>query len=180
MNGSPQRPVAWAYYFCEFSHWLPGGATRDIREAAGCCLSLQRESYEAYGPFLEGTYCSDTAFHWRARRDGQTVHLDPAIRVFHRTPYSVREYLRHVAYHRRSYARVRLRETGPRPALRLAHAMLTPALPCLLLAAIGARVLKSRRFFREFLGCLPLLFAGLCARAYGEFLGFLLSRPGEA
>ena len=85
LNGAPVRPVDWAYYFCEFSHWLPGGAIREIHEAAGCCLSFQREAYEAYGPFIEGTYSSDTAFHWRARRDGQKVYLDLAIRVFHRT-----------------------------------------------------------------------------------------------
>ena len=60
---------------------------------------------------------------------------------------------------------------------RLAQVLLTPAVPFLLLAAIGTRVFISRRFFREFLGCLPLLFTGLCARAWGEFLGFLTSSP---
>jgi GT2 family glycosyltransferase len=177
LNGTPERPVAWAYYFCEFSHWLPGGASREIREAAGCCLSFQREAYEAYGPFIEGTYSSDTAFHWRTWRDGHKVYLDPAIRVFHRTQYTVREYLSHVAYHRRCYARVKRRETGLGLLARLAHVMLTPALPFLLVAAIGTRVISSRRFIREFLGSLPLLFAGLCARAGGEFLGFLICGP---
>jgi GT2 family glycosyltransferase len=157
LNGTPDRPVAWAYYFCEFSHWLPGGATREISEAAGCCLSFQREAYETYGPFIEGTYSSDTAFHWRVWRDGHKVYLDPAIRVFHRTHYTAREYLSHVAYHRRCYARVRRRETGLGLFARLAHVALTPVLPFLLLVALGTRVILSRRFFREFLGCLPLL-----------------------
>ena len=85
LNGTPDRQVAWAYYFCEFSHWLPGGAIREIPEAAGCCLSFKREAYEAYGPFLEGTYSSDTAFQRRAWRDGHQVYLDPSIRIFHRT-----------------------------------------------------------------------------------------------
>ena len=179
LNGTPDRPVAWAYYFCEFSHWLPGGAIREIREAAGCCLSFKREAYEAYGPFLEGTYSSDTAFHRRAWRDGHKVYLDPAIRIFHRTEYNVREYLSHVAYHRRCYARVQVRETRMGLAGRLGHLLLTPALPFLLLAAIGARVAQRRCFIGEFLDCLPLVFAGLCARAWGEFLGFLITRPGE-
>jgi GT2 family glycosyltransferase len=180
LNGTPECQVSWAYYFCEFSHWLPGGASREIREAAGCCLSFRREAYEAYGPFVEGTYSSDTAFHWRTWRDGHNVHLDPAIRVFHQTVYTVREYLSHVAFHRWCYARVRLRETGLGLVARLAHIMLTPALPFLLLAFTGTRVARSSRFFREFLGCLPLLSAGFCARAYGEFLGFLMSGPGES
>ena len=180
LNGTPEHPVAWAYYFCEFSHWLPGGKIREIREAPGCCLSFKREAYEAYGPFIEGTYSSDTAFHWRAWRDGHKVYLDPAIRVFHRTLYNVREYLNHVAYHRRCYARVKVRETRLGLAGRLAHVGLTPVLPFLLLTAIGTRVVQSRRFLRKCLGCLPLLFAGLCARAWGEFLGFLITGPGES
>ena len=101
-----------------------------------------------------------------------------SIRIFHRTRYNIREYLSHVAYHRRCYARVKVRETGLGLAGRLGHLVLTPALPFLVLAAIGARVAQSRRFSREFLGCLPLLFAGLCARAWGEFLGFLIPGPG--
>jgi len=175
LNGSPDNQVAWAYYFCEFSHWLPARASREIHEAPGCCLSFQRPAYEAYGPFLEGTYSSDTAFHWRTRRNGHKVHLNPAIRVFHQTRYNIRDYLNHVAYHRRCYARVKLRESGLGLALRLAHVLLALLLPFLLLMVIGIRVIISRRFFREFLSCLPLLFAGLCARAYGEFFGFLTS-----
>jgi GT2 family glycosyltransferase len=179
LNGTPDRQVAWAYYFCEFSHWLPGGAIREIREAAGCCLSFKREAYEAYGPFLEGTYSSDTAFQRRAWRDGHQVYLDPSVRVFHRTRYNIRDYLSHVAYHRRFYARVKVRETRLGPARRMAQVLLTPALPFLLLAAIGARVARRRCFMGEFLECLPLVFAGLWARAWGEFLGFLITRPGE-
>jgi GT2 family glycosyltransferase len=102
-------------------------------------LLFRREAFEAYGPFLEGTYSSDTAFQWRACRDGHKVYLDPAIRVFHRTRYTVREYLSHVAYHRRCYARVKLKETGLGLLARLAHLVLTPALPFLLLLAIGTR-----------------------------------------
>ncbi len=179
LNGTPDHPVAWAYYFCEFSHWLPGGAIREIPEAAGCCLSFKREAFEAYGPFLKGTYSSDTAFHWRAWRDGHKVYLDPSIRIFHQTLYNVREYLSHVAFHRRSYARVKVRENRLGLVGRLGHVVLTPALPFLLLTAIGTRVAQSRLFSREFLRYLPLLFAGLCARAWGEFLGFLITGPGE-
>ncbi len=180
-NGTRDRAVAWAYYFCEFSHWLPRRGSRQISEAAGCCLSFKRRAYEAYGPFLGGTYSSDTAFHWRARKEGHKVHQDPSIRVFHQALYSVRDYLRHVSLHRWCYARVRVKERRLGLAGRLGHALLAPLLPLLLLPAIGSRVAASRCFRREFLGCLPLLFAGLCARAWGEFLGFAAkgSRPRQ-
>ena len=139
LNGTPDRPVDWAYYFIEFSHWLPGGAVREIREAAGCCSSLKREAYEAYGPFLEGTYSSDTAFHRRAWRDAPRVIWTLPSASFIGRGYNIRDYLSHVAYHRRFYARVKVRQTGWGPA-RLAQVVLTPALPFLVLAAIGARV----------------------------------------
>jgi GT2 family glycosyltransferase len=35
--------MSWAYYFCEFSLWLPGGAPRRVKEMAGCCLSLKKK-----------------------------------------------------------------------------------------------------------------------------------------
>ena len=172
-NGTPESQVAWAYYFCEFSQWLPRRDSGEIDEGAGCCLSFQRQAYEAYGPFLGGTYSSDTAFHWRAWRDGHKVYLDPAIRVYHRTLYTVREYLGHVAFHRQCYAQVKGRERHLGLAQRLVHIITAPALPFVLLAATGIHVAKSRRHLRKFLGCLPLLFAGLCARAWGEFWGFM-------
>ena len=144
-------------------------------------LSFKREAYEAYGPFLEGTYSSDTAFHLRAWRDGHKVYLDPAIRIFHQTHYNVREYLSHVAYHRR-YLRPGHVEGDPDRGLagRLGHLVLTPALPFLLYKRPLALVWpKPLLFIGELLDCLPLVFAGLCARAWGEFLGFLVTGPGE-
>ncbi len=174
-NATTTSRIAWAYYFCEFSHWLPRAKALEVPEAAGCCLSLKRTAYETYGPFLQGTYSSDSAFQWRALKDGHKVYLDPSIRVFHGTLYGFREYLSHVAFHRRCYARVRMKERGLGLVARLGRIALTPALPLLLVVAIAARVAQSRGVFREFLACLPVLLAGLSARAWGEFLGFAIT-----
>ncbi len=173
-NGTPESPTAWAYYFCEFNLWLPRAGERRIAEAPGCALSFKRPAWERYGPFLAGTYSSDTAFHWRARSDGQLVSFHPSIRVFHRALYTSREFLRHVVLHRRCYAQVTVLERRVSAMGRLARSLAAPALPFILLATISARVLRSGRHQREFLRCLPLLFGGLCARAWGEFLGFAL------
>jgi GT2 family glycosyltransferase len=171
-NGTPESLVAWAYYFCEFNLWLPGKGERDVAEGAGCCLSFKKKAWEAYGPFLTGTYSSDTAFHWKARAEGHRVRNVPAIRVFHRVLHGFRDFLRHVAHHRCCYARVKVREFRLGPTARLARCLFAPILPLLLLATIAARVAASGRFHREFLACLPLFYAGLCARAWGEFRGF--------
>jgi GT2 family glycosyltransferase len=173
-NGTPENLTAWAYYFCEFNLWLPRAAERRLAEAPGCSLSFKKPAWERYGPFLTGTYSSDTAFHWRASSDGQPVSFHPSIRVFHRALYGPREFLRHVVFHRRCYAQVKVRECRVGAMGRLARSLLAPALPFLLLVVITARVLRSGRHQREFLRCTPLFFGGLCARAWGEFLGFAL------
>ena len=61
-NACPSNLVGWAYYFCEYNLWLPSRRRRRIPEMAGCCLSIKRAAYDLYGPFVEGTYSSDTAF----------------------------------------------------------------------------------------------------------------------
>ena len=171
-NGTPESAVAWAYYFCEFSLWLPRREAGPIREVAGCCLSFKREAFDRYGPFLTGTYSSDTVFHLRARADGQVVRQEPAIQVFHRTLYTAGEFLRHVAFHRRCYAKVQMKVRQLSKRQRLFRLLLTPILPFLLFGATGLRVMRSNSLHGQFFRSLPLVFAGLCARAWGECQGF--------
>ncbi len=172
-NSPDEGLVGWAYYFSEFSLWLPGQADGEIREVAGCALSFKRRAYDAYGPFPAGTYSSDTAFQWRARDEGHKPYLDTTIRVFHASLYSAGSYLRHIVHHRRCFARLKVWERQLGSAARLAHTMLTLVLPLLLLGVLSWRVARSAGLMRRFLTCLPLVCAGLFARAWGEFLGYV-------
>jgi O-antigen biosynthesis protein len=86
-NGTPESLVAWAYYFCEFNLWLPRQDEAPLPQMAGCALSIKRRAFDRYGPFLTGTYCSDSVFHWRMANEGQQVLSVPAIRVFHTVHY---------------------------------------------------------------------------------------------
>lgn len=171
-NGSPGDLTAWAYYFCEFSKWLPRKECREIGEVPGCCMSFKRAAYDSYGPFIEETYCSDTAFHWKLKQDNRKARQDPSIRVFHQTLYSIGDYLRHVAMHRRCYARVKIKERRLTRVARLGHIVVLPLVPFILLGTTGLQVLRSHNLLRHFFASLPLLFLGLCARAWGEMRGF--------
>jgi cellulose synthase/poly-beta-1,6-N-acetylglucosamine synthase-like glycosyltransferase len=172
-NGTRGSLVAWAYYFCEFNLWLPAKARREISEMAGCCLSIKRAAFDKYGPFVENTYSSDTAFQWKLTEDGHRVLCCPSIRVFHMTPLGFWSYVHHVAEHRCQYAQVRVRERRMGMLARLGSVVLTPILPLLLLGAITLRVLHSPSHVGRLIACSPVLMAGLCARAWGEAQGFL-------
>ena len=59
-NGSPESYIGWVYYFCEFNQWMPRARRGLVSEIPTCCLSMKRAAFDRYGPFLDGTYCSDT------------------------------------------------------------------------------------------------------------------------
>jgi GT2 family glycosyltransferase len=176
-NGSRKSLCAWAYYFCEFSLWLPRTRPAQIAEVAGGCLSIKREAFERYGPFLAGTYCSDTAFQWRARRDGHRALLSPAIRVFHTCEPGVRELLAHVSQHRRFFAQVARSQRKIEGWRRRVLVIMSPLYPFLLLALTSWRVLRRPRYLGWFLLCSPLVFLGCCARAWGELTGLAAPMP---
>jgi GT2 family glycosyltransferase len=172
-NGSPDSILAWAYYFCEFNLWLPCSKVHYKDEIAGCCLSMKRVAYDTYGPFVEGTYSSDTAFHWKLKQGGHQVLIHPAIRVYHTIACSLRGFFRHIFEHRRAFARVCSQEHHYSRRYSLLRAVLSLGLPIPLSVCVAWRVIHSRLYWKPFLLASPLIGAGFGARAIGEFVGFL-------
>jgi GT2 family glycosyltransferase len=177
-NGSRGSAIAWTYYLCEFNLWLPARGPRTIPEAAGCCLSFAREIFDRYGPFVEGTYCSDTVFHWKLQADGHAVHFAPEMCVAHHHSDTLGSMLRHVFGHRRAFARVSCRSRRLSRLQRLACLLFEPLTPPLLMGAVGLRLRRCPRYLPVFAAVSPLLFLAFAARALGESAGYL--RPGPA
>lgn len=175
-NRDPKSLLGWAYYFCEFNLWLPARNKREVSEIAGCVLSMKRRAFELYGPFLEGTYCSDTALCWKLSSGKHKALFTPSIKVYHSAAYNLRSFLSHIYYHRRDFSRVMLKENKISGLQRTALAFLTPLLPPAMFFIIFFRVLRSGSFIPEFIRSSPMVFLGLIARAFGEFKGLLGTR----
>lgn len=176
VNGNPESLVAWAYYFCEFNLWLPQRGPREMAEMACCGLSIKRRAFDQYGPFIEDTYCSDSAFLWRMGRDGHRVLVLPTIRVAHTTRHTLGGFLRHIMDHRRGFASVVVRENGFPAWKRFAAALAVVVLPLLLIPLIACRVARSEHRLWPFLIASPIVLLGLIARSWGEFLGFATAK----
>ena len=174
-NNPRDSIMSWAYYFCEFSLWLPARRSRRIKEIAGCCLSFKRSAYDRYGPFVEGTYCSDTAFQWRLQKDGHDVYSDPAIRVYHHSPSGLGFFLSHTYEHRKAFARVKCREKRLSAVRRIMEIALLPITPLLLMGATLLRLYRCREYLPRFVLTMPVLILGYCARCCGELAGYLTS-----
>jgi GT2 family glycosyltransferase len=176
-NAPTRNLVSWAYYFCEFSIWLPARHSRRIAEMAGCCLSMKRAAFECYGPFLEGTYCSDTAFQWKTRRDNIEILFSPAIRVYHKSPGELGRFFGHIYEHRRAFARVKCRAWHLSLPRRLAEMALLTVTPFLLLGITLYRLRFCWNYLPRFMAASPLIFLGYFTRSCGEFAGYL--RPAR-
>jgi GT2 family glycosyltransferase len=172
-NASHTSLAAWAYYFCEYSLWLPARRQRHIREMAGCCLSFKRSAFDRYGPFIEGTYCSDTAFQWKLRGDGHQVLFTPKIRIYHQAPASFSRFIAHIFEHRRAFARVKSREKRLSTQRCAMEITILPIAPLLLMGATLLRLRRCWRYLPYYLACSPLLFSGYCVRSLGELVGYL-------
>jgi glycosyltransferase involved in cell wall biosynthesis len=171
-NAEPSGLVSWAAYFCEFSRWMPGSEPRCLDDIAGANMSYKRKALDMYGPFLEGTYCSDSDFHWRLGRDGHRLRFVPQIVVSHHSIDNLREFLQHEFVHGRSFARVRIQARGFSTPRRLAYAVLAPLIPVKIMLQILSNNFRNRVYLIHFLRALPLVFLGIISWSVGEVIGY--------
>lgn len=172
-NGNPNSFISWAAYFCEFSQWMPGFPYRNIADIACANMSYKRKVFEEYGLFIEGTYSSDTEFHWRLGRKGHFLKFVPSILVFHHNIDQFGRFLRHEFEHGRSFARVRMNSQDFSKWWRWFYGTFFFLIPGWLFLKIGLRNFKNRIYLFHFLKALPPLILGLMAWSLGEWVGYL-------
>jgi GT2 family glycosyltransferase len=172
-NGNPDSATGWAAYFCEFSQWMPGVPPKRMTDIAGANMSYKRKAFEEYGLFIEGTYSSDTEFHWRLGRNENCLQFVPSILVFHHNIDQFGRFLRHEFEHGRSFARVRVNSQDFSKFRRWIYITFSFLIPLWLFFKIGLRNLINRIYLFHFLKVLPLLILGLIFWSLGELVGYL-------
>jgi len=175
-NANPQSAIGWASYFCEFSQWMPGFPSRILADIAGANMSYKKRAFEEYGLFIEGTYSSDTEFHWRLGKAGRVLKFVPSILVFHHNIDRLGRFLRHEFEHGRSFAGVRMKSQGFSGWRRLSYGAFSFLIPGWLLLKIGLRNFDNRIYFHHLLRTWPLLVLGLIAWSLGECVGYTVKR----
>jgi glycosyltransferase involved in cell wall biosynthesis len=177
-NGNPDSYVGWASYFLEFTSWMPHRPSGEVVEIPTTCLTMKRWLFDTYGPFIEGTYCSDTAFNWKVGRNGYSPFFCPAISVAHINTTDLGRFLARKAFHGKSFARVRTTEQRFSVFRRAVYVLLMPVLPLVLFARIARRAPHSGARAVRFALASPVVFCGLVAWSWGEMLGYL--SPADA
>jgi glycosyltransferase involved in cell wall biosynthesis len=172
-NGNPQSVIGWASYFCEFSQWMPGFPSRHTADIAGANMSYKRRAFKEYGLFIEGTYASDTEFHWRLRRKNSFLQFVPSILVFHHNIDRLGRFLRHEFEHGRSFARVRMKSQDFSKLRKFIYALFSFSIPFWLILKIGLRNLLNPIYLSHFLKASPLLMLGLISWSLGEYAAYI-------
>lgn len=178
-NAEPSGLVGWAAYFCEFSQWMPGTEPRWLDDIAGANMSYKKEAFHRYGPFLEGTYCSDTDFHWRLGQDAHPLRFVPQMVVSHYSIDNFREFVQHEFDHGRSFARVRIRGQGFSRPRRLAYVVFSALIPLRILLKVLMNNIRNRIYLPQFLRALPLLVVGVVSWSAGEVVGYTGGLKGQ-
>jgi len=173
-NGDP-RGLRWAYYFCNLAKWMPRRKPEEIGDLPSECLSIKRWAMDEYGPFVEGTYSSATAFSWKLNDEGHRPWVDPSMRVARVDMPTFRDLLSFQPGHARWYVRVKVSERRMTRAARLARAGAAPLVPFVMLGRTAIAVFRSGRYRARFVGTAPFVFAGFCAWAYGEAREYLVT-----
>ncbi len=172
-NGNPQSYVGWAAYFCEFSAWIPTQRPGWKKDIAGANMSYKRESFEKFGKFIEGTYCSDTEFHWRLRKAGHRLRFEPSMLVGHQNISHFAQLMRHEYKHGKNFATVRVKAQKFSIGKRLVYVFLSPLLPIKLFLERGLMVFYSPSYIFHFFKTSPLLFFAVFSWSMGEVVGYI-------
>jgi glycosyltransferase involved in cell wall biosynthesis len=164
--------MAWANYFCEYAQWLPQPKTQAMVDIPGACYSVKRWAFEKFGPFLEDTYSSDTAFNWRLQAAGYKTLFVPSIRVSHISLYNLKTLLVKKIQHGSYFARVRTTEQKLTWQKRLGLEAALPVLPFLLFYRRAMLVFQHPPYVGPFFKSAPLVWLALVAWSLGEVQGY--------
>ena len=175
-NANPDSYIGWASYFCEFSQWMPNSPTTLLTDVAGANMSYKRKTLEEFGYFIEGTYCSDTDFHWRLQQRGYRLRFMPSILVRHHNINSFKRFLGHEYNHGRDFAQVCVKSKNFSKLKRFIYAFCFSLIAVKLFLKISLINFENRIFLLHFFKALPLLMLGLISWSFGECVGYVKAR----
>ena len=171
-NADPSSLTSTAAYFGEFSQWMPGNLPGFKKDIAGANMSYKKWVFEEFGDFIEGTYSSDTVFHWRLKRAGIRLFFDPGILIYHQYTRNFSSLLRHEIEHGRSFAEVRMRYGSFGPWTRLLYCVGCFPLFLKMACLIFLRNVLNPVYLSSFLKVWPLMLFVNGAWVLGEVMGY--------
>ncbi len=159
-----------AIFFLRYSAYLPHQPARDVDELAADNALYRRSAILAHPDLLDDGFW-EPSFHARFRSAGETLRLEPGLRVVHHGVDPPGRFIAHRYRHGRQFGRDRVGGRGRLTALSYLAA--APVVPFLTIARILARVAPRRQYRLKLLRALPWLCVFIGAWSLGEGRGYL-------
>jgi hypothetical protein len=175
-NGSVERLVDWAVFFCEYARFMPPLPRGIVPEITGNNSVYARDALEQLGPELKGEVW-EAFIHNRMRDLKIPFYCDPDLLVSHKKEFGFWYFMSQRYHYSRSFAGMRL-ASAPWYR-RLAYAAATPLLPPLILWRMFRTVWAKGRNKGRLVCSIPVLFPFLASWAWGEAVGALWG-PGNS
>jgi hypothetical protein len=168
--------VNWAAFFTEYTAYMgpvPEGPHHDL---PGNNIAYKRPHlWKHAGELDAGRW--ESWINDRLRADGVELRSSNRMVVRHIKPFPLGTFLTQRFHFGRSFAG--MRRVDQSWLERVIYGLGSAALPAILLARIGLRVLRKGRHLGRFAACLPLIVLFLGVGALGEMLGYLVG-PGRS
>ena len=172
-NGNKDDYVGWAAYFTEFSKWMPTENSCFFEDVAGASMTYKKQVFQRFGYLIEGTYGSDTEFHWRMAGAGEKIRFNPSLVVYHHNISNLKSFLSHEFIHGRYFGRVRARHKSFSTFRKYAYAILFPLIIGKLSFKLVQNNISNPVYLRHFIRCLPIVLLGPVSWTFGEIAGYL-------
>jgi glycosyltransferase involved in cell wall biosynthesis len=175
-NGSVERLIDWAVFFCEYARFMPPMPRGVVSEIPGNCAVYDRQLLNQLGTDLRDEVW-DSFLHQRMRELGVSFYCEPEMTVSHKKEFGFGYFMSQRYHYSRSFSGMRMR--GAPLWKRIAFAAATAFLPPLLFARMGKTIWEKGRRQTTFLLATPVISAFLLSWAWGEAIGALLG-PGKS
>lgn len=162
--------INWANYFCDLGKYqnpVPGGASDFVSLVNA---SYKRKALDSVRYIWHERF-NETVVNQALKAQGEILALSTNIIVTqHRTDLSLQTALHEFFIWGRSFATTRSKFISS--ARRFVYALLSPALPIVLMLRMFGRVV-ARGHIGKFFKAFPFIFLLTCSWAFGEFFGYV-------
>lgn len=163
--------TSWATYFCEYGFFMLPFKKGFYSEMTGNNISYKRNILENY--FLD---IRDKGFwkvfqQWELQKAGIPMISEPSILVYHNKNYRFSTFLHKRYYFGKCFGGMRKNEMYYMQIIF--YIAITPLLPFLFTYRLSKQIVPKRRYLREYLVSLPLLFLFFANWSVGELCGYI-------
>jgi hypothetical protein len=169
-HGGPDTLSAWACYLADYGAFAPAARRRVTPVLAGNHISYKRAILEEFADSLRDGYWKVFLLQTITNR-GVRFLFEPNLVIGCIQDSSFRDFGREYYRNASRFAAARAKEFSP--AARLAHIIMAPALPLVLLYRRVSAIRKSGVKLSRLLTAFPLLVILMLYWAAGEFAGYL-------